>query len=59
VVSRTFTLRDSTKLRLYFNMQNVGDKYQRDLDQGPDRDSAYVYGPVEMRRSVLGLTYEF
>ncbi len=59
VVSRTFDLRDNTKLRLYFNLQNVGDTYQRDLDRGPDRDSAYVYGPVEMRRAVVGMTIEF
>jgi outer membrane receptor for ferrienterochelin and colicins len=59
VVSRSFALRDRWKLRLYFNMQNIGDAYQRDLDQGPNRDSAYVYGPVEMRRAVVGTTFEF
>ncbi len=59
VVSRTFQLRDSSKLRVYFNLQNIGDSYQRDLDRGPDRDSAYVYGPVEMRRAVVGLVFEF
>jgi outer membrane receptor for ferrienterochelin and colicins len=59
VVSRTFALRDRWKLRLYFNMQNIGDAYQRDLDRGPNRDSAYVYGPVEMRRAVVGTTFEF
>lgn len=59
VVSRTFELRDGPKLRLYFNVQNAGDNYQRDLDRGPDRDSAYVYGPAEMRRAVIGTTLEF
>lgn len=59
VVSRTFQLRDSSKLRVYFNLQNIGDSYQRDLDGGPDRDSAYVYGPVEMRRAAVGLAFEF
>jgi outer membrane receptor for ferrienterochelin and colicins len=59
VVSRIFTLRDAAKMRLYFNLQNIGDNYQRDLDKGPNRDSAYVYGPVEMRRAVVGMIFEF
>jgi outer membrane receptor for ferrienterochelin and colicins len=59
VLSRTFEIGEKSRLRLYYNMQNIGDKYQSDLDKGPDRDSAYVYGPSEMRRSVVGLTYEF
>ncbi len=59
VLSRTFEVGEKGRLRLYYNMQNIGDKYQGDLDKGPNRDSAYVYGPTEMRRSVVGLTYEF
>jgi outer membrane receptor for ferrienterochelin and colicins len=59
VISRTFPIRDASTLRLYFNMQNIGDSYQRDLDRGPKRDASYVYGPFEMRRAVIGLTYEF
>ncbi len=58
VVSKTFAIADS-KMRLFFNMQNVGDNYQRDLDRGPLRDSSYVYGPPEMRRAMIGLAYEF
>ena len=59
VASKTFEITDTAKLRVYFNLQNAGDSYQRDLDRGPSRDAAYVYGPTEMRRSVMGLTYEF
>lgn len=59
VLSRTFELGEHRRLRIYYNLQNIGDTYQRDLDQGPNRDSAYVYGPTEMRRSVVGLTFEF
>ncbi len=59
VVSKTFSLGDRLRTRLYLNVQNIGDNYQRDLDKGPTRDSAYVYGPSEMRRAVLGLTFEF
>ncbi len=46
-------------MRLFVNVQNAGDSYQRDFDRGPNRDSAYVYGPAEMRRVVAGITYEF
>ncbi len=59
VVSRTFEVGEKSRMRLYLNVQNVGDAYQKDLDRGPNRDSAYVYGPAEMRRAVLGLTIEF
>ena len=59
VVSRTFELSERKRLRLFLNVQNIGDKYQSDLDRGPDRDSAYVYGPSEMRRAVAGFTFEF
>ena len=59
VLSRTFEVGEKGRLRLYYNMQNIADSYQRDLDKGPNRDSAYVYGPTEMRRSVVGLSYEF
>ncbi|MBE0656424.1 MAG: TonB-dependent receptor [Bryobacteraceae bacterium] len=59
VVSRTFELSERKRLRLFLNVQNIGDSYQSDLDRGPSRDSAYVYGPSEMRRAVVGLTFEF
>jgi outer membrane receptor for ferrienterochelin and colicins len=59
VASRTFSVRDRAKLRLFLSVQNLTDQYQRDLDRGPNRDSGYVYGPVEMRRAVAGMTYEF
>jgi len=59
VVGKTFELANSSRMRLFFNMQNIGDSYQRDLDKGRARDAAYVYGPTEMRRAVIGLTYEF
>ncbi|MBA3974786.1 MAG: hypothetical protein C0504_11290 [Candidatus Solibacter sp.] len=59
VVSRTFEITERRRLRLFFNVQNMGDSYQRDLDRGPNRDSGYVYGPSEMRRAVAGMTFEF
>lgn len=35
----------TTCLRLAVGGRNVSDEYQDDLDQGPDRDAGYVYGP--------------
>ena len=59
VFAKTFDVSDTSKLRLFVNVQNLGDSYQEDLDRGPSRDSAYVYGPAEMRRVVIGMTWVF
>jgi len=59
VVSRLFRVTDESTMRVFFNLQNAGDDYQPDLDRGPNRDAGYVYGPGEMRRAVIGITYEF
>lgn len=42
-------------LSLTLAARNLTDAYQRDLDQGPLRDSAYVYGPRFPRSVVLSL----
>jgi outer membrane receptor for ferrienterochelin and colicins len=42
-------------LSLTLAVRNLTDAYQRDLDQGPLRDSAYVYGPRFPRSVVLSL----
>jgi outer membrane receptor for ferrienterochelin and colicins len=58
---RTFTpwARENTTLRLYGGLLNATDTVQRDFDQGPLRDSGYVYGPTQMRQVTLGLTLRF
>jgi outer membrane receptor for ferrienterochelin and colicin len=35
----------STRFRAAIGGCNITDEFQQDLDQGPDRDSGYVYGP--------------
>ncbi len=35
---------------------NIFNVYLRDFDQGPDRDSGYIYGPSLPRSLNLGLT---
>jgi len=59
VLSRMFEVSDSSRMRLFLNMNNLTDDYQPDLDKGPYRDAGYVYGPMQMRRAVVGVTYEF
>lgn len=36
-------------LQLGAGVKNIFDSYQRDFDQGPNRDSAYIYGPGQPR----------
>lgn len=42
-------------MTLTFTVRNLTDAYQKDLDQGPLRDSAYVYGPRMPRTMLLSL----
>jgi outer membrane receptor for ferrienterochelin and colicins len=39
--------------------RNLTNVYQSDLDQGPDRDSGYVYGPRWPRTLSIGLKVDF
>ena len=36
-------------------VKNVLDQFQRDLDQGANRDAGYIYGPTQPRTYFLGL----
>jgi outer membrane receptor for ferrienterochelin and colicins len=42
-------------LTLTVAVRNLTNAYQRDLDQGPLRDSAYVYGPRAPRTFLVSL----
>ncbi len=44
-VSRSFNLASDLKATLRIGVKNLTDSYQSDLDQGPERDAGYVYGP--------------
>lgn len=56
-VSRDFTV-SGRVLTLTLGAKNITDEYQGDLDQGPDRDSNYVYGPRLPRSYQLGLRWK-
>ena len=44
-LSYTFRLTKQLRLELNAGVKNLFDSYQRDLDFGPSKDSAYIYGP--------------
>jgi outer membrane receptor for ferrienterochelin and colicins len=44
-VSRTFRIGEGPRLVLGITGRNLSDAYQPDIDRGPLRDAAYVYGP--------------
>lgn len=46
-------------LQLNAGVRNVFDAYQKDFDQGPDRDSGYMYGPGAPRSYFAGLKIMF
>jgi outer membrane receptor for ferrienterochelin and colicins len=43
------------KLSLSAGIQNYTNAFQNDFDKGPNRDSAYIYGPARPRTYFLGL----
>lgn len=45
---------ERTELELSLGVQNLLDSYQRDLDSGPERDAAYIYGPTLPRTLFAG-----
>ena len=46
-------------VKINFGIKNITNAYQDDLDKGPDRDPAYVYGPIRPRTIYAGLETAF
>lgn len=46
-------------LQLNAGIQNIFNSYQKDFDQGPDRDSGYMYGPAMPRNFFVGAKLSF
>lgn len=57
-LSRDFSWRGRT-IEVALAAKNVTDEYQPDLDRGPARDSAYVYGPRLPRTFSLSVGFEW
>lgn len=58
-VAHTFSIGGSMPLEIAVGVKNLTDAYQDDLDQGPDRDAAYVYGPRLPRQFYTSLRLDF
>lgn len=46
-------------LELFGGVKNIFNSYQNDFDQGADRDSGYVYGPLQPRSAYFGAKISF
>ena len=54
-----FRLHGNIKLQLNAGVQNIFNAFHRDFDQGPDRDSGYIYGPSAPRCFYLGVKLSY
>jgi outer membrane receptor for ferrienterochelin and colicins len=57
-LSRRLVLGDDS-VAMTAGVRNLTDAYQKDLDQGQERDSEYIYGPRYPRTFFMSLGYEF
>lgn len=48
-----------SELELFLGVNNLFNSFQKDFDYGPDRDSAFIYGPTQPRTGYLGIKYTF
>jgi outer membrane receptor for ferrienterochelin and colicins len=55
VSSYDFTLTNNVILQLSGGVKNIFNSYQDDFDSGVDRDSEYIYGPIQPRTIFLAL----
>lgn len=58
-VSYDFKLFSKTTLQVYGGVNNMFGAFQKDYDFGPDRDSAYIYGPTMPRSGYAGVKFSF
>ncbi len=54
-----FTLYDQIKMQVNTGIQNISNVYQKDLDQGWERDAAYIYGPNMPRSMFVGMKISY
>ncbi len=54
-VGYTFRLSSIVNLEVHAGIKNIFDSYQRDIDYGAGRDSAYIYGPSLPRTYFFGV----
>lgn len=58
-LSYQFNISKLNQLQVYTGISNIFNSFQNDYDEGPDRDSAYIYGPTMPRSAYFGIKYNF
>lgn len=58
-LSYDFRLFNKTNLQLFAGVNNLFNSFQSDYDFGPDRDSAYIYGPTMPFSGYFGFKFTF
>ena len=58
-VGYNIRLYTDANLELFGGLKNIFNSYQSDFDKGADRDSGYVYGPLQPRSAYLGVKISF
>ncbi len=58
-VSKSFPFGLDSKVVITMGSKNLTNYYQNDLDQGPDRDAGYVWGPRFPRTLYISTSLEF
>lgn len=54
-----FHIYKDINLEVNAGVQNIFEAYQSDFDQGPNRDSAYIYGPATPRSYFAGIKISY
>ncbi|MBR2146974.1 MAG: TonB-dependent receptor [Muribaculaceae bacterium] len=57
-VSYTFNLTSKIQMNVNAGIMNMFNQFQKDLDPGPERDSAYIYGPSLPRSIFAGVGFK-
>ena len=57
-VSYTFNLTSKVQMNINAGIINMFNQFQKDLDPGPERDSAYIYGPSLPRSIYAGIGFK-
>lgn len=58
-VSYDFRLFNRTNIQVFAGVNNLFNAFQKDYDFGPDRDSAYIYGPTMPLSGYCGFKFTF
>lgn len=57
-ISYDILLYQSIVLQINGGVKNIFDSYQNDFDQGTNRDSGYIYGPLTPRSFFIGVKFK-